>query len=108
MTTDEIVARVDAAATAAADGPVLVRVGDDVHGYRNLGVDLLRCRRSAAESRLLRSRVWAALEAAGVVMAQAAVAPKVGGDFRGHVQVREPSVSWSDAAHLAGPPRSVR
>jgi hypothetical protein len=43
LTPDEIVARVQAAATAAADGPVVFRVGDDVHDYRNVGA--YRCGR---------------------------------------------------------------
>jgi hypothetical protein len=37
----DINARVQAIAATAAGGPVVVRVGDEVHGYRNVGVDLL-------------------------------------------------------------------
>jgi hypothetical protein len=83
----DIGARVQAIATEAAGGPVRVQVGDEAHGYRNVGVDLPKGRRSAAEGRSLRKRLWAALEGAGVVMAENAIAPKVTGDLRGSVRV---------------------
>jgi hypothetical protein len=101
----DINARVQAISDTAAGGPVVVRVGDEVYGYRNVGVDLPCGRRSAAERRLLRNRVRTALEVAGVVMAETAVAPKVGGDLRGNVLVREVAMSWGDASGLAQPPR---
>jgi hypothetical protein len=80
-------------------------VGDEVHGYRNVGIDLPCGRRSATEGRVLHNRVWAALEVAGVVMTETAVAPKVGGDLRGNVLVRDVAMSWGDASGLAQPPR---
>jgi hypothetical protein len=101
----DIVARIRVVASAAADGPVVVRVGDDVHGYRNVAVDLPRGRRSAAEGRRLRNRVWTALEAAGVVMAETAGAPKVGGDLRGNVQAPEVAPNWADASGLVRAPQ---
>jgi hypothetical protein len=101
LSADEIAARIHASATAAAGAPVLVRVGDEVHGYRNIGVDLPRGRRSAVEGRRLLNRVRAALEARGVPLAETALAPKVGGDIRGSVQVRELALGGGDAAGLA-------
>ena len=89
----DIVARVEAVAAGAAGGPVRVRVGDEAHRYRNVGVDLPKGRRSASAGRLLRSRVWAALEGAGFVMAENAIAPKVTGDLRGSVRVRKAAAS---------------
>jgi hypothetical protein len=44
-----------------------------------------------------------ALEAAGVVLVETAIAPRVGGDVVGNVRVREVAVSWGDASHLARP-----
>ncbi len=106
FTSAAVAARVQAVATAAAGGPVVVRVGDEVHGFRNVGVDLPRARRSAAEGRLLRNRVRAALEGAGVILAPTAIAPKVEGDILGNVRVRELPVNWADASGLAeAPPR---
>jgi hypothetical protein len=104
LTALDVAARVQTVAAAAARGPVVVRVGDEVFGYRNVGVDLPRGRRSAAEGRLLRNRVWVALETAGVVMAETAGAPKVGGDMLGSVRVREVAANWGDASGLARPP----
>ena len=101
LSADEIAARIHAAASAAIGAPVVVRVGDEVHGYRNVGVDLPRGRRSAAEGRRLLNRVRAALEARGVPLAETALAPKVGGDIRGSIQVREVTLGGSDAAGLA-------
>jgi hypothetical protein len=53
----DIIARIQAIANAAAGGPVVVRLGEEVFGYRNVGVDVPVGRRSAAESRRLRARV---------------------------------------------------
>jgi hypothetical protein len=58
----DVVARVHAAVTTATGGPMVVQVGDEGRGFRNVGVDLPRARRSARESRFLRHRVWTALE----------------------------------------------
>jgi len=101
----QIVAHLQAVATAVAGGPVTVRVGAEVFGCRNVGVDLPAERRSASAARLLRGRVRAALEAAGVVLAETAVAPRVGGDLTGNVRVREVAANWADASQLARPGR---
>jgi hypothetical protein len=103
LTAIDIAARVQAIAAAAA-GPVVVRVGDEVYGYCNVGIDLPRVRRSAAETRLLRNRLSRALETAGVVMAATAGAPRVVGDVLGSVRVRLVAANWKDASGLAGPP----
>jgi hypothetical protein len=78
-----------------------VRIGGEVFGYRNIGVDFPPGRWSAAEGRLLR----AALEAAGVPSAENALAPKVAGDLLGNVRVRDVGINWGDAAGLLGMPR---
>jgi hypothetical protein len=88
VTSTAIHARLRAIASDAAGGPCDVRVGPDAFGYRNVGVDLPRARRSADEHLLLRRRVWAALERAGVTMAPSQMAPQVAGDLRGTVCVR--------------------
>jgi hypothetical protein len=108
LTAADIAARVQAVAATVADGPVVVHVGNEVHGFRNVGVGLPRRRRSANESCLLRKRVWAALEAAGVTMAETADEPKVAGDLLGNVRVRELAVDWRDASRLAGPAPAER
>ncbi len=99
----QILARLEAVAAAAAGGPVRVRVGDEVFGCRNVGVDLPAGRRSASATRRLRNALHRALEAAGVVQAETAVAPRVGGDLTGNVRVRAVAVSWGDASQLARP-----
>jgi hypothetical protein len=99
-----IVSRIETIASAAAGEPVVVRVGEEVLGWRNVGVDLPRRRRSAAEGRLLRERVLAALEGAGVVRTATAGAPKVDGQLLGHVRVREVAPSWGDASGFARGP----
>lgn len=83
----EVATRIQAVTVTAAVGPVVVRVGDEVHGCRNVGIDLPRGRRSAAEGRALGNRVWAALEVAGVVMVATAGAPRGTGDILGNVRV---------------------
>ncbi len=99
----EIVARLQAVAAAAAGGPVTVRVGEEGLGCRNVGVELPPGRRSASAGRLLRARVRSALEAAGVVLVETTLAPRVGGDVAGNVRVREVAASWGDASQLARP-----
>ena len=49
---------------------------------------------------MLRARVRDALEAAGVTMAVHALAPRVGGDLRGSVNVRRLERRSGDAAGL--------
>jgi hypothetical protein len=100
----DIAARVRAVAAAAAAAEVQVHVGDDVFGCRNLGVVLPPGRRSAAATRLLRLRVRDALEKAGVVLAESALAPRVAGDLRGSVRVREVTATYLDAAHVQRAP----
>ena len=104
-TADEITARIQAAASQAAGGPTVVRVAEEAYGSRNVGIDLPRGRRSAAEGRAMRRRVREALEAAGVALVETAIAPTVAGDMRGTVRVREGAPSRGDAAHVAQPPR---
>jgi hypothetical protein len=86
---EEISIRIQDVASAACGARVVVRVGEEAHGYRNVGVDLP----------VLRGRVRAALEAVGVPLAETAIAPKVGGDICGSVQLRETGLASS--AHLA-------
>jgi hypothetical protein len=101
----QIVARLEALGASAALAPVTARVGEEAFGCRNVGVDLPRARRSTDERRALVNRVRAALEAAGVVLAETAVAPRVRGDVVGNVRVREVEPSWGDGARLATPAR---
>jgi hypothetical protein len=105
----DVAARVGAVASEAAGGPVVVRVGDEVFGCCNVGVDLAptRRRRPAAAGRALRRRVLDALERAGVVLAELAIAPRVAGELRGSVRVRESVPSQGDAAHMLRAPRRV-
>lgn len=84
---EEILARLRAA--VAQLGVTEINLGGEVHGFCNVGVTLPKKRRSAHESRELRQGVSAALTAAGVLMAENALAPKVGGDLRGQVWVRD-------------------
>jgi hypothetical protein len=102
----DILARLEAISREAAAGSFVVRVGADQNGYCNIGVDLPRARRNAQASRELRLRLREGLERAGVVLAEDALAPKVGGDLRGTVQVRKVAVRstgallWSTADRL--------
>jgi hypothetical protein len=100
----EIAARLQAVASAVATAPVVVRVGDEGFGCRNVAVDLPSGRRPATEQRSLLRRLRQALEEAGVVLAGTAIAPKVWGDIVGNVRVREVAPSWSDAAHFGRTP----
>lgn len=101
----DVVARIHAVASAAASATVTVRLGDEVFGCRNVGLDLPAQRRSATATRLLRARVRDALERAGVILAETALAPRVSGDIRGSVRVREVAPTQKDAAHMLQPPR---
>lgn len=105
VSAEDIVLCLEQVASAAAGGPVTVRVGPEavLVGTRNLGVDLpyARPRRSAQATLLLRRRVGYALERAGVTMAPCALAERVPGDLRGCVQVREVVISSNlDACQL--------
>jgi hypothetical protein len=104
LSADDIIASVQAIASAAAGGPVVVRLGEELLGYRNVAVDLPARRCSAAEGRLLRSRVRAALETGGVTLAEHARAPKVAGEIRGSIRVRDVGMSWGDASGLVRAP----
>ncbi|APR84068.1 Hypothetical protein A7982_09417 [Minicystis rosea] len=101
----EVGERLSAIASGVAAGPVTIHVGEDVFGCRNVGVDLPRARRPAAATRLLRQRVRDALERAGVILAESALSPKVAGDIRGSVRVREVAPSYGDASHMLRPSR---
>jgi hypothetical protein len=59
-------------------------------------------------TRLLRQRVRDALERAGVILAETALAPPVGGDIRGSVRVREVAPTHKDAAHMLFAPQDQR
>ncbi len=101
----EIARRVREAASAAAGAAVEVRVSAEGSAFRNIGVALPRARRTRLETRNLRIRVGRALEAIGVTMYPAGVAPRVGGDLEGSVQVRRVELGGAmDAAGLAAPP----
>jgi hypothetical protein len=97
----DILARLEAVVREAAVGRFVVRVGGDHNGFCNVGLDLPRERHRAQAGRLLRLRLREGLERAGVVMAEDALAPKVGGDLRGTVQVRPPALRRVDGAHVA-------
>ena len=101
----EVGERLSAIASDAAAAPVTIHVGEDVFGCRNVGIDLPRQKRTASATRLLRQRVRDALERAGVVLAESALAPKVAGDIRGSVRVREVAPSYGDASHMLRAPR---
>ncbi len=110
LTPADVVARVSAVASEAAAAPVVVRVGAEVFGCCNVGVDLpddRGRRRPAAAARSLRRRVQDALEQAGVVLAELALAPRVPGDVRGSVRVRESVPDHTDAADMVSAPRRV-
>lgn len=81
----EILARLTSLVAEAAGAKLVVRVGDERHGCRNIGVDVPRGKTRHAGT-LLRLRVREALEAAGVVCAENALSPKVGGSLLGQVQ----------------------
>jgi hypothetical protein len=100
----DIIDQIRAIASAAAGSPVEVRVGEEAYGYRNIGVDFPPGRRSAAEGRKLRTRMRAALEAAGIPSAPNTLSPKVGGDLLGNVRVREVAINMGDAAGLLRAP----
>jgi hypothetical protein len=100
----DIIDRIQAIASAAAGGPVVVRVGEEALGHRNVGIDLPAGRRSAAEGRSLRARMRAALEAGGVPLAENTLAPRVGGVIRGAIPVRETPVTWGDFSRFGQPP----
>jgi hypothetical protein len=100
----EILARLTAVVSEAAGAPLVVRVGEEAYGARNVGVDLPRSR-TKAEGAALRLRVREALEKARVVMAPHGLAPRVDGTLRGQVRVKEARVSMvGDAAHRARGP----
>lgn len=101
----DIAARLLSLASAVADAPVVIHLGGDVFGCRNVGVELPRRRRSTMETRLLRQRVRDALERGGVVLAPSALAPRVPGDIHGSVRVREVVPTYQDAAHMLVAPR---
>jgi hypothetical protein len=107
---EDIARRVRDAASAAAGGAVVVEVGDEGFGYRNVGVTLPRARRTKLDSRNLRMRVARAIEAVGVAMWPAAIAPAVRGDLVGSVRVRELDASrFIDASSFAAaPPKPAR
>ena len=105
LTPVAVEARVSLAASTAAGARVVVHVGEDVFGCRNVGVDLPRARRSAAETRALRQRVRDALERIGVILAESALAPRVMGDVRGSVRVRDVAPTRADASHMLMPSR---
>ena len=96
----DILARLEAVGREVAAGTFVVRVGADQNGYCNLGVDLPRARRSAQANRELRLRLREGLERAGVVLAEDALAPRVGGDLRGTVHVRKVAKWVTGPAHL--------
>jgi hypothetical protein len=100
----DITARIQAVASSAALAPVAVRVGEEGFGCRNVAVDLPPGRRSVADRRVLVNRMRRALEEAGVVLAETAIAPRVWGDIVGNVRVKEVAPSWSDAAHFGRTP----
>ena len=95
----DILARLEAVGREAAAGSFVVRVGADQNGYCNIGVDLPRARRTAQANRELRLRLREGLERAGVMLAEDALAPKVGGDLRGTVLVRKMTVRSTGALH---------
>jgi hypothetical protein len=103
----EIETRIREAATSAAGAPVVVHVAEEAWGLINVGVSLPRTRRTRLASRNLRMTVARALEAVGVSLWPAAIAPRASGELRGSVRVREiegPRVV--DAASFAAPPPS--
>lgn len=86
LTHDEILERLAPLVAAAAGAPLTVHVGAEAHGYRNIGVELPRSK-SKHEGALLKLQVRAALELAGVTVAENALCFKVPGGMLGQVQV---------------------
>jgi hypothetical protein len=105
LSVTDVLSHILAVASSAASAPVAVHVGDDAFGCRNVGIELPRGRRSAEATRMMRLRVREALEQAGVVLAESALAPRVPGDIRGSVRVRVVAPTYADAAHMLQPPR---
>jgi hypothetical protein len=97
---DEVARRVEAAVRGAAGAAVVVHVSAEAHGFRNVGVELPLCGRSVAERRTLRGRTREALERAGVTLAQNAITPRVTGELRGSVRVRDLQASTGDSSAL--------
>lgn len=96
-----ILARITSIASTAAGSPVTVRIGEEQHQHRNVGVDLPR-QRTADATRRLRLAVRTALECDGVVLAPFALAERVEGQIRGSVEVRKLEVRerCADFAHI--------
>lgn len=107
----QITAALKAALATLAPGAI-VRVGDELHGLRNIGVDVPRAPRGEVPSVYERG-LHRALEAAGVTMAPHHLGPAVAGRIRGSVRVGEapplrPGLQ-GDSAHLGpGPTTAIR
>jgi hypothetical protein len=102
---EEIARRVHEAASAVVGDAVVVRVGAETWGYRNVGVSLPRASRSRLESQNLRLHVARAVEAVGVTLWPSANAPRVDGDVEGSIRVRAVELRGPlDAASFAQPP----
>lgn len=81
-TADEITARIRTAVTAAAGEPVAVHGGEEAYGFRNIGVELPKARRSVNDTRRLCSRLAAALEGIRVALSAHALASSPAARFR--------------------------
>lgn len=95
-TPDQIIARLREVAEPIAAGPVIVRLSEESHGFRNVGLDLPKRRRSRLESLNLKRNVAYALGRAGWTWAPHALVQKVEGDLLGSVQVLQVRASWGD------------
>ena len=95
-TADQIASRLREVAEPHADGPVIVNVGEERHGFRNVGIVLPRRRLSKLASRNRKIHVSRAIEAIHVTCYPHALCPKVEGDVLGTVQVKEVKASWGD------------
>lgn len=105
----QILERLAPLVRAAAGAPLKINIGAELHGYRNIGVELPRSR-SKHEGTLLKLRVRAGLELAGVTVAENALAPKVPGGMLGQVQVQVTlrSTVCGGMEHLNAPYRGGR
>jgi SOS response associated peptidase (SRAP) len=89
---EHIASRILTAGSEAAGAPVVVRVGDEGEGSRNIGVDLPPYKpgvKARYSREVLRRVVAMAIERAGVTLYEDQRAPKVAGQIKGRVKVRE-------------------
>ena len=79
----------------------VVRVGAELRGARNVGVDLPRCPRGASPA-VYRRQAHRALEGVGVLLAPDPLGPPADGQIRGSVRVADPPEQQLNLGPSAG------